>query len=373
MTWNDHHSNSEGLSASAESLRKSGDVAKAVELYCESAREEVLAYDALGQGKVRTRGVTAVSAVALFYKGQEYVQAEQLAYRFLASDLPSFATDQLRSLLQIIWTTHSAHKAGIAFVPGDVLVSVRGGQVIHGGAPLHLIVQRVEGIQAVLFRTVEMLLDRPFRRRGEPDGEIQAMFRPWLFQAPAGSYQFAVRMQQPEQMDLWEANRPQLEEITNKFFAVIRASASSPERELPLVVPDADYRGAFLKLARSLAPTGKSFDRLEICDASAPAEPIVALGTDTRAGLNGAIRKLRPPTPAPDTLETTVAGTLRAVHLDEDWLEITQTDDTGKHLRIEEAGEALDDVVGPMVNRRVIVSVLQRGAQFLYRDIELAE
>jgi len=154
MTWNDHHSNSERLSASAELSRRSGNTAKAVELYRESAGEELLAFEALGPDKTRARGITGVSAVALFYKGQEYTRAEQLAYRLLASDLPSFTTDQLRNLLQIIWTTHSASNAGIAFVPGDVLVSVKGGQVIHGGAPLDVIVQRVEGIQAVLFRTV---------------------------------------------------------------------------------------------------------------------------------------------------------------------------------------------------------------------------
>src|SRR6185437_14210750 len=99
----------------------------------------------------------------------------------------------------------------------------------------------------------------------------------------------------------------------------------------------------------------------------------VALGTDTRTGLNGAIRKLRPPVPAPGVQEMTVAGTLRAVHLDQDWLEITSADDPAKLLRIEDAGEVLDDVIGPMVNRRVVVSVLQRGAKLLYRDIELSE
>lgn len=373
MTWNDHHSNSERLSADAELSRRSGDNAKAVELYRESAGEELLAFDALDLNKTRTRGVTAVSAVALFYKAQEYVQAERLAYRLLAGDLPSFASEQLRNLLQIIWASDSAHRAGIAFVTGDVLVSVKGGHVIHGGAPLDLIVRRVEGIQAVLFRTVEMLLNRPFRRRGEPDSQLQTMFRPWLFQVPAGSYQFAVRMQEPEQMDLWEADRPKLEAITRTFFSVLRASAVSPDSELPAVVPDAEYRGAFLKLARSLAPTGRSFDRLEICDASAPVEPIVTLSTDTRTGLSGAIRKLRPATASPDVLERTVAGTLRAVHLDQDWLEITQPGNPVMHLRIEEAGDALDDVVGPMVNRRVVVSVLQRGTKVLYRDIELAE
>lgn len=373
MSWSEHHSKSERLSADAETFSRSGDKVLAAELYRQSAEEEVLAFNAADEKKIRTRGITAVSAVALFYKGQDYDRAEQTAYRMLGASLPPFATDQLRNLLQIIWTTGSAQKAGIKFVPGDVLVSVKGGQVIHGGAPLDLIMRRVEGIQSVLFRTVEMLLDKPFRKRGVPDSDIQSMFRPWLFQAPAGSYQFAVRMQEPEQMGLWEESRPKLDQVTHTFFTVLKASATDPEAELGSLVPNAEYRGAFLKLARNLAPSGHAFDSLEIRDASAPAEPMVTLGSDTRTGLNEAIRKLKPVSSLEDDVETTVSGTLRAVHLDQDWLEITLTTDPPKHQRIEEAGEALDDVVGPMVNRHVVVSVLQRGQKLIYRDIEVSE
>ncbi len=374
MSWNEHHSLSEKLVVEAESLRRSGDNGRALEVYCKAAKEESLAFDALEPEKVRTRGITAVSAVALWYKGHDYTSAEQTAYRCLsAGNLPTFAESELRNLLQIIWTTGSAEKAGVRFVTGDVLVSVKGGQVIHGGAPLELIVRKVEGIQAVLFRTVEMLLDRPFRRRGEPTSDVQSMFRPWLFQAPAGSYQFAVRMQEPEQMQLWEENRPKLEQVTETFFRVLRASANDPDTELKAVVPDANYRAAFLNLARNLSPSGKTFDRLEVRDASAPGEPLVTLGSETRTGLNSALRKLKPAAPQGEEESTSIAGTLRALHLDQDWLEITKAGDPVEHIRIEDAGDALDDVVGPMVNRQVIVSAIKRGTKYLYRDIELSE
>ncbi len=374
MSWNEHHSRSERLVAEAELLRRIGQHEKAGEVYCDAAKEEAVAFDALSAEKVRTRGITAVSAVALFYKGNDYDGAEKTAYHCLtAGNLPSFAEAELRNLLQIIWTTSSAERAGVRFVAGDVLVSVKGGQVIHGAAPLDLIVRKVEGIQAVLFRTVEMLLERPFRRRGEPAGDVQSMFRPWLFQAPAGSYQFAVRMQEPEQMQLWNENRPKLERVTETFFQVLRASANDPDNELTSLVPDAQYRAAFLNLTRTLSPSGKTFDRLEVRDASAPGEPLVTLGSETRTGLNGAIRKLKPSLAQAEDEPTTIAGTLRALHLDQDWLEISKAGDPVEHIRVEDAGDALDDVVGPMVNRQVVVSAIKRGTKYLYRDIELSD
>ena len=288
--------------------------------------------------------------------------------------LPAFAQTQLRELLQAIWTAHAAERAGVRFVPGDVLVSVKGGQIIQGGAPLDLIVRKVEGIQAVLFRTVEMLLERPFRHRRPPEADVQSMFRPWLFQAPVGSYQFAVRVQEPDQMELWEADRPKVEQVAATFFKVLRASATDPEHELPSVVPDKQYREAFLSLSRNLAPTGKTFAYLEVRDAGAPTDPVASFGEGTRQQLNVALRKAKPPRTTAEIDEPiTVNGVLRALHLDEDWLEVTTLDVPPGHLRVDEAGEALDDVVGPMVNRRVTVTAVRRGQKCLYRDIELDE
>jgi len=369
VTWDQHHSTSEKLAAEASSALHLGERTRAETLYRAAAEEEEAALKELGSDKVRTRGITAVSGVALWYKGKDYTAAERMAHKYLAEpDLPSFSAIQLRSLLHAIWSSLAAIETGLQFVPGDVLVSVKGGEVVYGGAPLELIVRKVESIQAVLFRTVEMLLGLGFRRRGAPSYEIQSQFRPWLFQAPAGSYQFAVRMQEPEQKELFNS-QPDIQRVTSTFFNVLRATVTDPDNELPLIVPDKEYRGAFLTLSRNLAPSGKSFSRLEVSDASTPGEPMVMFAADTRRDLNTAIRKLKPPLTLADQPEE-VTGILRAVHLDQDWLEVV-TGDTA--TRIDHAGEALDDVVGPMVNRKVIVRTTRKGPRHFYLDIELDE
>jgi len=376
VSWNEHHSLSEHFAIEAEMARRMGETSRAEDLYRQAAGQETAALNALGGDSQRTRGITAVSAVALWYKGRGYSAAEQLAhYCFAAGRLPQFATAQLRELLELIWAAEAAEKAGIRFVTGDVLVSVRGGQVIHGGAPLDLIVQKVEGIQTVLFRTVEMLLARPFRKRGGPPTDIQSMFRPWLFQAPVGSYQFAVRMEEPKQTELWDIGRPRVESVTETFFKVLGATSTNLE-ELSAVVPDTQYRAAFLNLSRNLAPTGKTFDRLEVRDASAPKSPTVTFVSAARQDLNAALRKLRPRASAGEGEQVVIRGVLRGVQLDKDWLEVTAPDPPfgqAEHIRIDEAGDVLDDVVGPMVNKKVVVTAVHRGSKILYRDIELEE
>ena len=375
MTWDQYHSQSERFAAEGERAARAGDRASAEKLYHQAAEAEAEALARVGPEKQRTRGITAVSAVALWYKAHELSQAEQLAHRCLGGgEFPEFARSQIRDLLTLIWAAKSAEATGIRFVPGDVLVSVKGGEVVYGGAPLDLIIKKVEGVQAVLLRTVEMLLGREFRRRGGPPADIQSMFRPWLFQAPTGSYQFAVRVQEPAQMDLWQSERPKIDQITGKFFEILHASSTDPDAQLEAVVPDKQYREVFLNLSRNLAPTGKSFERLDVRDGSAPGVVVASFEVETRKGLNATLRRSKPPKGESSTekLET-IRGTLRALHLDQDWLEVTTMDSPPQHLKIEEAGDVLDDVVGPMVNRLVNVSVLRRGKKLVYQDIELEE
>lgn len=65
-----------------------------------------------------------------------------------------------------------------------------------------------------------------------------------------------------------------------------------------------------------------------------------------------------------------IAGVLRAVHLDKDWIELHNNEQT---VRIERAGDMIDDIVGPMVNHSVIVDVTVTSGKRYFQDIQLDE
>src|SRR3990172_9195572 len=120
MTWVELHSESERLAIEAQLALNARAVSRATELYKRAAELEQKALDQLDVSKTRTRGITAVSAVALWFKAREYVLAEQLAHSMLADPhIPEFAREELRNLVQAIWTESSMQKAGVAFVPGQ--------------------------------------------------------------------------------------------------------------------------------------------------------------------------------------------------------------------------------------------------------------
>lgn len=379
MSWSEYHSKSEDLAASADSNLRKADQAEAERLYKLAADAEAAAFGALDPGKLRTRGITAVSAVSLYYKGNDYPAAQSFAFRCLASEgLPEFAITQLQGLLQTLWGEQAISAAGMTFAKQDVFVAVRGGEILTGGAPLDLILRKVEEVRAIFYRTVEFLMNRPLRLHGGPAQDIQQLFRPWLFQAPPGSYQFAVRLESPKQMELpiVPTNVPAVEEVTRKFVEIVKSAATDSEDALRAEVPDQTYRTAFLKLTRNLAPTGRSYSELEIRSATQPRADSIRLVPTARKAINDTIKRTQTTLSAGigQGEEVHLSGILRAVHLDQDWLEITISDGAEQHIKVERAGEAIDDVVGPMINRRVKVDAIKTPAgKHLFKDIEADE
>lgn len=103
MSWDYYHLESERFSSAAESALKSGDNKRAAELYKLAADAETYALKKIEPTKTRTIGITAVSASALYYKAGEYLAAKDIAQEWLNNNnLPSFASEQLREILQTI-------------------------------------------------------------------------------------------------------------------------------------------------------------------------------------------------------------------------------------------------------------------------------
>lgn len=371
MSWIEHHKKSEKFAAEAEIAVRQGQSERSTELYRLAADAETIAVENLTPEKTRTLGISVVSAVSLWYKAQDYLKAQQLAYRWLsASELPTFAVEELQLLLQTMWSDEARAKAGVKFSRGDVIVAVKGGEVVTGGAPLDLIVRKVEGIQSLYYRTTEFLSKLPHRKHGPASSDIQRMCRPWLFQTAPSSYQFAVAIQEPDQEELFESPIPKSDEISAAFMKILRSAIDDPDKALPHVVADSEYRSTFLKLVRNLAPSGKVFERLEI-RSSFETRPVTIMAT-ARQNISESIRRQFPRKPQAADQEVSLRGILRGVHLDKDWLEIAALD--GKHITITEVGEAVDDVVGPMVNRAVVVQAIRKSDdRYTLIDIQAEE
>lgn len=377
MGWLDHHGESERLASEAEVQARRGDVGVAREFYSVAAEAEDRALESLDGSRPRTYGVTAVSAVALYYKSARWDDARTLAYRCLASGfLPDFALRQIEDLLVSI----QVERTGMGLGSGRILVSMRGGQVLHGGAPLDLVVEKTQRMRSLLYRTAEYLERIPHRTSSDPSRDIQDAYRPWIFQAAHGSYQFEVALQSDGQRTLFGPGSESLDRLSSaepdrvvgRLFGILQACVESPGDGLLDLVEDTGYRGTFLKLTRDLAPTGRGrFSQMDIL--SSGGGPPLVLVPAVRGAINRVIREgyvqIADPL-APNLPEEEIPGVLRAVHLELDWIEVMS--DRGM-VRVERMGQEVDDRIGPMVNNRVLVRVVPVGDAYHFRDVELEE
>jgi hypothetical protein len=156
---------------------------------------------------------------------------------------------------------------------------------------------------------------------------------------------------------------------------VFRALERNDPRALLQAVPREDYRLALARLARNVVPTGEALTEVEIRTADETPAEAVYLRPDVRRNVNEAIRLLKPPPREPGASQETIEGILRALDLDRSWLHVVP--DEGEPVRVLTGPDELDDVIGPMVNRRVSARVQledRRGAVVRrVLDIELLE
>jgi hypothetical protein len=117
-------------------------------------------------------------------------------------------------------------------------------------------------------------------------------------------------------------------------------------------LPNEQYRETILELTKSVIPTGRSIAEAGVTvrhfGESREGEDLV-LRPELRAELSALIRMVTKP---PSGNVVTIEGTLRGLQLNSEWIIINEGE---KERRILIASEALEDVIGPMVNHAVCV------------------
>jgi hypothetical protein len=235
-----------------------------------------------------------------------------------------------------------------------------------------LVLEKANGFRNLLYRFAEWVGEYPLRLRGSPPKELADLLHARVAEPAFGSYRFVVRFASPQQEDLFDARPINPSAITETLFRFVNIVNERNGDALAELVPDAAYRAALLQLTRNVAPGGKRVREIGIYRHGPDHENAVYL---TRATLKG-IQEVMPQKHAEKAAWSTVRGTLRALHLDQNWLEISLPDGSTKKCRT--VPDMLDDVVGPMVNHEVVVRGPEKRVaggvrRVVVEEIELAE
>lgn len=370
MTWQAHHDRSAELAGQAEIALHRGDRNAAMSLYREAGIAEAKALAEIDPSDSFLVGITAVSAVALHFKGGEERAAEKLAHRYLAEDdLIESSRQQLDELIERIRASKQWRDARLNST-AMLRFALSGGEVVHGACPADIVARISEAAHSLVMRSIEYAVKLPYRSAGPPRLAATKAFRPWFIQAPAGSLQFDVAVQPPAQPELMPAHRVSAEAVVQSSAEILAAASQSPDARLPEIVPGADYRRSFLKITKDLIPDDQGFRRLEVRIPSEEA-PIV-LRSASREIIAEAIKRLSADADQDGTSheDVEISGILRNVHLDSEWIEVRV--DATKH-RIADFNEELAAQAGKFLNRKITLSVQRdQTGKLHFRDINEA-
>ena len=341
-------------------------------MFGEAAELEARALAQIPEDKLRTRGILAVSYVALLYKAGELDKAERASYELLAGDkIADAAKTELRDLLETVWDEQALATTGLHYSGNEILIALRGGQIGSGTAPLETALHYINGMTSLVYRVAEWQGQLPFRTRGLPPPEVKELVQARATQPSAGSYRFSIKLVESLQQWLFaEPQRINPKVVSDGIIKAIRSAVLETSEPLSSAIPDPQYRATLVKLVRNVLPNSANLREVEVrtrLEGSDDQSVTLNLGARLRIAEYLRAERVAETSATPIRVE----GVLRALHLDNNWLEITESD--GKHVRFKTREDEVDDIIGPMVNRRVVAfGTKQKGDPFLL-DIELQE
>lgn len=371
---NNYHREAEHLSAEASKARVDGRSREAIDLYSRAAEAEEAALSAIGEDKTRTRSILSLSVASLLYKAERLEEAELRIFQLLGSrSLEPWADRQLRDLLQVVSDERTLTIGlGRKYSGESIIVALRGGEIGSGTGPLDLILEKAAGFKSLLYRFAEWTGQYPLRRQGNPPKELMELIQARAMEPTPGSYRLEVRLTEPSQLSMFEAPKVNAEAVSNAMFKFLDHLVQGSASELEELVPQAEYRKAFLQLTRNIAPAGKRLKEVGIYRRRHDQIQSVYLTDAVAPKIREALPRKKEDEQKP---RVELTGILRALHLDRNWLVLIEKD--GKPVKCDTVHDMLDDVVGPMVNREVIVSGPMRMRsgleKLLVEEIEVAD
>src|ERR1035437_7517759 len=364
----DQHQRALQLADEADALAARGDALQAADLLRRAAESEDGVFSGVPAERAKTRGLVAISATSMLQRTGDLQAAAVLAKRYISTpELPAFAEDVLVGVIMEARRATQAAARGTELSPAFE-IALRGSGVNSGGLiALDTVLLKLEQFKGYMLRIGEWTTSQPFRAKGPVADSVAQGLSPLISPASAGSYRFEIRMstrtRQLEAFDDQQVANPV--RIGQAFFDILEATVDGGPDGLAEVVPDDDYRGAFLKLVKGIAPTGRELDEIEVAQSHTSA--LTVLKPELRKSIQRHLDATRQKRPN----ESVRVGILRALDLDKGTLILRETG-VESSCRVE-PGRIFDDVVGPLVNRRVRARGQTKKGSFWVSDIDEAD
>lgn len=203
--------------------------------------------------KEPTRSVLFRSAATLARDCGRFPEAEKLIYQALAGEPPPEIATELKDLLEQVTFQRHLELRGVQLAEEEIQMAISGNAVGSGMAPTEALLGRVQSTEALLYRTAERRLNRPYRDRGRPERKLSQDMQLYISQPRAASFAVTFRVGGLQQ------SLPGLspsEAIIDELLDCLQLYVCGKEEQLRERIKEEAYYLNFVGLARNLQPDG---------------------------------------------------------------------------------------------------------------------
>jgi hypothetical protein len=237
--------------------RAKGDLIAAKEYFKEAYRLEAEAARTLfiNVAAEPSRSVLYRSAATLAKECGFFDEAERLIHEALSGTPPSDIGTELRDLLDQVNFQRHLDLRGIELGEDEVQMAITGNSVGFDFASTDVFLKRVQTTDALLYRTAERKLNRPYRERGRVSGKVSQNIELFLSVPRAACFAITFRVGKLSQMTIPGLSSSQ--GIIDEILECLDLYNRGDKTTLRERIKEEAYFNNFVGLAGLLQPDGK--------------------------------------------------------------------------------------------------------------------
>jgi hypothetical protein len=300
------------------------------------------------------RSALLISAAQMALKAELFREAEKMTALGLAGDPSDEDAETLRNLSQSVHFLKHISSYNVAINPHELVLSLAGNQVGKDKVKGHELLERIDTISKLAYRTADRLRQKPFNEKGKPTKTEFAEFESYLSVTP--SPVFAVNigfgMAGKGTFPTLDSQPFLIEDLLSNIALVNQDKITDLQKS----IPDEAYRNNFIALTKKLSPDG---DRIQNVGLSAKIndKPVAVALSKLRSAYNfdflNKVKAEDDDTPR----EVEIIGTL--YFADSKKSKIKLYDEySGKEYLVEVPKGILSDVVRPFFEEEVKIKGL---------------
>jgi hypothetical protein len=211
-----------------------------------------------------TRSILYRSAASLALNTKEYDLSERLIAMGLSGFPPHDIKEELKILYEDVNFLRHLKSKGIILDQNQWLMTLAGNAVKFGGTSAEFLMSRVEKVSSLFYRTVERMLNKPYRIAGGVEKEIKQKYGLFINTFAPSSFAVAFQVGTPDpQMALpgfEDESKITPEEVVDEIMECFQIFEEGESDNLKEKIVDEDYYGNFIGLAKEIAPDGNNIN-----------------------------------------------------------------------------------------------------------------